>query len=651
MIVDSADTVNDRQATRQGLRRDLMEDAPGAVSVIEDAKVVFCNSHLLDMLGYSPEEMIGKEIARIIHGDDLGWVMERYAAHAEGMPIPKTIHRDVKSNGDVIWVESIGTLIEWEGRPAVLYFTSDVTDRQHAEESLRQSEEKYRMSENKYRNLIDLAPEAIWVVENQKLIFFNNHALEMLGYSQKEMMGIPLRKIIHDEDWEKALERHKARADGTLFPKTVCRHVTKRGDVLWVECVGQRILWEERPAVLYFSSDITQRKRLEEELAQSQKMEAVGRLAGGIAHDFNNMVQVILGYCSMMKSYPEDRNAILKDLLVMEESGRRAASLTQQLLAFSRKQIVQPRIIDLGELVQVSEKMLSRVLREDIGVTVVLGDEACCVRADAAQVQQIIMNLALNARDAMPHGGRIVISIDSVARREAMEDDIPSGDYVRLAVSDTGHGMDAGTLDHVFEPFFTTKGPGKGTGLGLSIVYGIVKQYKGHIRVSSMVGEGSRFTIYLPRVFEPTADSKAQERESQRGSGSILLVEDNGSVRGLVRKMLEKAGYTVTEAKSGEEAITVCRGRDDGFDLLLSDIVLTGMGGEQVAGSVSRIFPGIRVLYMSGYAEKGGVPQREEHPLILLKPFSACELLAQVKRILCPGGFPSPTPNETPASG
>ena len=372
-------------------------------------------------------------------------------------------------------------------------------------------------------------------------------------------------------------------------------------------------------------------------------MEAVGRLAGGIAHDFNNLIQVILGYCSMMKSHPEDRNALLDELRAIEDSGRRAASLTQQLLAFGRKQIVQPKVIDLGEHVQLAEKMLGRILGENVGLTVVLGDEASCVKADAAQVQQIIMNLALNARDAMPDGGRITISVDNVARREAMEDEIPPGDYVRLVVSDTGHGMDARTMGHVFEPFFTTKGIGKGTGLGLSIVYGIVTQYGGHIRVDSRVGGGATFTLHLPRVFEPTDESRAHEEdESQHGSGSILLVEDDRSVRGLVRKMLQKAGYAVTEAESGEEAITVCRSRDTAFDLLISDIVLTGMRGGDVARSVRGIFPKTRVLYMSGYADKQDAPQTEGNALILLKPFSTADLLAQVKRALCPNGLMPP---------
>lgn len=407
-----------------------------------------------------------------------------------------------------------------------------------------------------------------------------------------------------------------------------------------METIGQRIEWEGRQAVMYFSSDITERKMLEEQFVQAQKMEAIGRLSGGIAHDFNNMLQVILGFCSMMKTYPDDRNAILNDVRVIEDSARRAASLTQQLLAFSRKQVAQPRVIDLGELVQQSERMLSRFLGEDIALTVVLDSERSCVKADAAQIQQVIMNLALNARDAMPNGGRITIGIQNVSLQEARGYDVSAGNYIRLAVSDTGDGMDPNTLSHLFEPFFTTKKPGRGTGLGLSIVYGIVKQSGGHIHVDSRIGAGSTFAIFLPRVFEPKDKSTASaEEDDLKGSGSVLLVEDEALVRNLVRKILETHGYSVTGAESGEEAIRVCRAHPERIDLLITDIVLTGMRGHEVADFVRSFFPNVRVMYMSGYADKDEVQNQESVPM-LQKPFTSAELLAHVRRALPVGSEP-----------
>ena len=501
-------------------------------------------------------------------------------------------------------------------------------------DEIKHSKDLLYLSEMKYRNLIEIAPEAIFVVENAKVMFCNTHFLEMLCYSHEETMGIEIKQIVHKDDLGWAMELYADRVEGRSLPKSSFRSVTKDGKVIWVETIGQRIEWEGRPAVLYFSSNVTERKILEEQFIQAQKMEALGRLAGGIAHDFNNMLQVILGFSSMMRSYPNDRNAIFNDLGVIEDAAMRAASLAHQLLTFSRKQVVQAKAIDLGELVLQSEKMLSRVLGEDVALTVVLGDERSCVMADAAQIQQVIMNLALNARDAMPEGGRITVSIENVALLEAIGHELPVGEYVRLTVRDTGHGMEAGTMDHLFEPFFTTKGIGKGTGLGLSIVYGIVKQCEGYIKVESKIGAGSTFTIHLPRVFEPTDDNKARvEEENQHGSASVLLVEDEASVRNLVRKILEKGGYTVTETESGEEAIKVCRVRHVGFDLLVSDIVLPGMRGNEVADSIRRFFPKMRVIYMSGYADKYDASQQDSVS-ILQKPFSSTELLAQVKKTL-----------------
>ncbi|HYW83528.1 MAG TPA: PAS domain S-box protein, partial [Spirochaetia bacterium] len=314
---------------------------------------------------------------------------------------------------------------------------------------IQRSTELLRLSESKYRSLVEVAPEGVWVVENGKVIFCNTHFLDILGYSREEMMGMPVETINFRDDLQNSMERYTARAEGRLLPKSVTRQVRKNGKVIWVETSGQRIEWEGKSAVLYFSSDVSERKAFEEQFAQAQKMEAIGRLSGGIAHDFNNILQVILGFCTMMKSYPDDRNAILNDLAIIEDSAKRAASLTQQLLAFSRKQVVQPKVIDLGRLVQQSEKMLCRVLGEDVALTVVLGGEEACVRADAAQIQQVTMNLALNARDAMPNGGRITISIENVHVREAAGRDIPPGDYVRLTVNDTGRGMDSHTLGHL----------------------------------------------------------------------------------------------------------------------------------------------------------------------------------------------------------
>ncbi len=496
---------------------------------------------------------------------------------------------------------------------------------------IERSRDLLHHSEMKYRKLIEAAPEAISVVEQGRVTFCNTGLLDMLGFSREEMIGREIARLIHKDDVKDSMDRHQARARGSLLPKVVNRNVRKDGVAIWVESVGIPIEWEGRPAILYFAQDVSERKRLEEQFAHAQKMEAIGRLSGGIAHDFNNLLQVILGFCSMIKSSPDDPAAVLRDMRVIEDSARKAASLTQQLLAFSRKQIVQSRLFDVRDLVMQFESMLGRLLGEDVVLTVERGTEESRVRADPDQIQQVIMNLALNARDAMPLGGRITISIDVVAAPGPSGLEIPAGEYVRIAVSDTGAGMDDATMDHLFEPFFTTKEIGKGTGLGLSIVYGIVKQCGGYIKVESSVGAGSTFTIHLPRVLGPLENPDASaEEEQQQGSGSILVVEDEPSVRSLVRKILECGGYTVEDAESGEKALEICRARDKAFDLLLTDIVLAGMRGGEVADRVRRISPGIQVVFMSGYAGKADTPRPEYLP-ILRKPFSSAELLSRVK--------------------
>jgi PAS domain S-box-containing protein len=553
-------------------------------------------------------------------GVGLNFVIWLFAGHGR----PTMMHIGLGTTAALYAVECLSSA-------AFVFVVGSV--RRRAEQSrteIGHSRDLLHLSEVKYRNLIEAAPESICIVQEGKVIFCNTGLLEMLGFSREEMIGTELAHLIHKDDVRDSMARHAARTEGRRVPKAINRNVRKDGVSIWVESVGMRIEWEGKPAVLYFATDVTERKRFEEQFAHAQKMEAIGRLSGGIAHDFNNLIQVILGFCSVMKSDADDPHAVLNDVRAIEDSARRAASLTQQLLAFSRKQIVQPLVFDVRELGRQSEKMLSRVLGEDVSLTVVLGGAECRVRADTAQIQQVIMNLALNARDAMPHGGKITVSIDAVAATDPDRHEMPPGACVRIMVNDTGQGMDDTTMDHLFEPFFTTKEPGKGTGLGLSIVYGIVKQWGGFIKVDSRIGAGSTFTIHLPRVSEPAEEGRARaEEERPQGSGSILVVEDEASVRTLVRKILELSGYSVAEAESGEEAIAVCRARDEGIDLLLTDIVLAGMRGGEVADRVRRIFPGIQVICMSGYANKADTPDQAYGP-ILLKPFSSADLLGRV---------------------
>jgi len=382
-----------------------------------------------------------------------------------------------------------------------------------------------------------------------------------------------------------------------------------------------------------------ERKNLEEQFTQAQKMEAVGRLAGGIAHDFNNILMVILGYCDLIREVPEDRREVLKAIGIVRDSAEKASSLTHQLLAFSRKQIIQPAVIDLNSLLKQSEELLQRVLGEDVGLIVRQSDRPCRVKADTGQLQQVVMNLAANARDAMPGGGKLTIEAHTEEVRAgaiAERPDIVPGAYAVMSFSDTGAGMDAQTIARIFEPFFTTKELGKGTGLGLSIVYGIIEQAEGYITVTSQVGAGSTFRVYLPLTLDSGETPDSSRGRPHRGTETILLVEDEDAVRDLILLNLTSRGYAVLEARDGAEAVKICQDHKGPIHLLLTDVVMPGMGGGKVAEHVRASRPDARILLMTGYTSRfEELEQSLGEPLrILHKPFDMQELHLSVQKAL-----------------
>jgi signal transduction histidine kinase len=385
---------------------------------------------------------------------------------------------------------------------------------------------------------------------------------------------------------------------------------------------------------------MSEKEALEEQLRQSQKLESVGRLAGGVAHDFNNLLTVINGYSEMLIADIQGQPEILTNVKEIHKAGERAKALTRQLLAFSRKQVLKPVELDLNGLVGETEKMLRRVIGEDITLVVKLSPVPCYVQVDPGQLTQVLLNLAVNARDAMPEGGTLSLELDAVYLDSSFVDTRPEvtpGEYILLIISDTGSGMDAETLSHLFEPFFTTKEPGKGTGLGLATVFGIVKQSGGHIWVSSETGHGTRFTIYLPRVSVRSAVEATPSRTSTRGgSETILLVEDQEEVLQMILKALTMQGYQVLATGNADQALEKARGHSGPIDLLLTDVIMPGMNGRALAEQVLRLRPGVRVLLMSGYAEpvvahKGILDAGLE---FISKPFSPAQLNQRVRKIL-----------------
>jgi signal transduction histidine kinase len=388
--------------------------------------------------------------------------------------------------------------------------------------------------------------------------------------------------------------------------------------------------------------NIEEQQRLEEQVRQSQKLEAIGRLAGGVAHDFNNLLTIISGYSELLlRRLPDPTDPAQEIIMQIQKAGERAASLTRQLLAFSRKQVLEPKVLDLNAIVSDTEKMLGRLIGEDVELTTTLKPGLGRVEVDPGQIEQVIMNLAVNARDAMPQGGQLTIETDNIDLDEVYalnHPEVEPGRYVMLAIADTGTGMDELTKARIFEPFFTTKGPGKGTGLGLATVYGIIQQSGGHLFVYSEVEHGTTFKIYLPRVEEGAASSKGSASFSMppRGAETLLLVEDEEAVRTITRFALESFGYTVLDAGTGREAIRLCENQTQPIHLLLSDVVMPEMGGRQLAETLRSRNLAMKVLFLSGYTDdaivRHGVLAAET--AFLQKPFTLTALAYKVREVL-----------------
>jgi signal transduction histidine kinase/CheY-like chemotaxis protein len=394
-------------------------------------------------------------------------------------------------------------------------------------------------------------------------------------------------------------------------------------------------------AILH-TDDITEQRRTERKLQISQRLEAVGRLAGGVAHDFNNMLSVIMGFTGFAIDSLREADPLRADLMEAQNAAERAAELTSQLLAFSSKQVLEPEVINPNEIVLRMQRMLRRLLGEDIELAVGIARSVGSIKADAGQIEQVIMNLAVNARDAMPQGGKLVIETANVALDEEAargREGIEPGRYVKIAVSDTGCGMDAATKERVFEPFFTTKEMGKGTGLGLATAYGIVRQSGGAVIVRSEPGEGATFEIYLPRVDEPAAEKALKSLPAvATGEETVLIVEDEHAVRALAERMLRNAGYRVLVACDGGEALLLCEKHGGEIDLLLTDVVMPQMSGKELADRLAETRPEMKVLYMSGYTDEAidhhGVLDAETH--FIAKPFTVSELTHKVRNTLDP---------------
>jgi len=509
-----------------------------------------------------------------------------------------------------------------------------------------------RDSEARYRLLFESNPQPMWVFDSETLVFLavNSAAESHYGFSRDEFLRMTLADLLTPED-RPALVACLADSRRTATHQKRVRHRRKDGSTIVVEILSHRIQLDGREARLVLVSDVTERQRLEEHLRQTQKLEAIGLLAGGIAHDFNNLLTVISGYASLAIGDLPAESRTHSQVGEVIHAADRAASLTQQLLAFSRRQRMQPRVLDLNELLREMQGLLQRIVREDIELVFTPDPALGHVLADPTQIEQVVMNLVVNARDAMPLGGKLLLATTG-SRLEGGEggDDfsVATGDYVRITVSDTGVGMDAATRSRAFEPFFTTKEKGRGTGLGLSTVYGVVKQSGGYVWLESQPELGCTVHVYLPRVdlpVQPTALAVEVQAASARGaSETVLVAEDEEAVRSLVVEVLTDCGYRVLAASSGREALDLCRRFEGDVDLLLTDVVMPGMSGPELARQVAVIHPEARILYMSGYTDKA-IPDPALDPdlalVLLQKPFIPAQLARRVREMLAGGGLPA----------
>jgi PAS domain S-box-containing protein len=518
--------------------------------------------------------------------------------------------------------------------------------------ALRSAQENLRRSELNFRSLVTNAPYGICRCDSTgKILDANPAFVELLGHaSAAELIGQHIFGLYADNDkWFDLADYLRSSEPFRGLPAEWKR----KNNTTTVVRVSGRSVANGSEGIVFelFAEDVTERRALEQQLRQSQKMEAVGRLAGGIAHDFNNLLMVILGYSEFLLERLGAEPHLRGPAQEISSAAERASSLTRQLLAFSRKQMLAPRVVNLNDVATENIKMLTRMIGEDIDLVMVPAPSLWAVRADAGQIDQVIMNLAVNARDAMPSGGKLTIETSNVTLDEEyarFHAPLRPGEYVMMAISDTGVGMDSETQSHIFEPFFTTKGT-KGTGLGLSMVYGIVKQSGGYIWVFSEIDKGTTFKIYLPRVSstgEPAAPIAApiDYRKVEPGTETILLVEDEANLRYLARQYLEKQGYKVIEAADGAVAMQIAVAHEATIHLLLTDVIMPGMNGRELAQRISEIRPNVKILYMSGYTENviGHDGTLDAGVRLLQKPFNLRDLKSKVREVL----DATPTPPE-----
>lgn len=618
--------ITERRKAEEALResekkfRLLIETSPNAIIVIRGDRIVYANHAATRVSGFTGEQLMSMEFWNFVHADFRDAARQRILARMGGDPVSSRYeYRLIGSKGEDRWVVAASVPMDYEGTPSILVTFSDITELKRTEEALRESEARLKMA-------MDMAKVAPWEFDGASgMLRFDDQFYALYGTSAEREGGTLMstdsyvRRFVHPDDMadviavtERSLFSRDGASTGGMEHRIIRadgeeRHISVRFDV--IRDRDGRVV-RARGA----NQDITERKRAEEErkslealLHQAQKMEAIGQLAGGIAHDFNNILTAIMGFAEVIALRMEQRNPLERHVRQIQAAAERAADLTRGLLAFSRKQVLHTKAFDVHEIIDGVKKMLRRLIPEDVDFRVKTAAMCMTVMADRGQVEQVLMNLVTNARDAMPGGGVLTLESgpasidDGFIKRNGFG--IP-GRYARIMVRDTGCGMDEETREKIFEPFFTTKTVGKGTGLGLSITYGIVKQHNGFITVDSWPGQGTSFCVYLPLADRAKQDLPETRRpdHAPAGTETVLLAEDDDMVRELNRTILEEAGYVVIETSDGREALDTFKERGSDVDILVTDVIMPNMDGKKLYEEIIKIRPGIKVLFMSGYS-------------------------------------------------
>jgi len=633
--------ITERRRAEEALReseekfRLAFENAKDAIlwADAETGLIINCNKAAEILLERKREEIIGHHQSTVHPPQKAEYYTQLFKHHIEQGGAADDEAEVITKSGRTKPVHITASVTLVGGKPIIQGIFRDVTERKQVEQRLQESREMLR-------GMIESAAAGIYMVQEGKFRYVSPLFEEISGYTKDELIGTYSLAYIHPEDREATRKRAIENLKGQSNLPHEFRFMKKDGKPIWILEKVASIQYKGQRAAVGSFMDITERKRLQDMFLQSQKMEGIGRLAGGIAHDFNNLLLAITGYASFARDALSPGNPARRDIDKVLEAANRAATLTQRLLAFSRRQILNPQVINLNNLIHSLDEMLRRLIGEDIHLVIVPAPNLGAVQVDPSQIEQVIVNLAVNARDAMPDGGRLTIETANVTLDEKYPGQhlVPTpGHFVMLSISDTGIGMTKEVKEHLFEPFFTTKEVGKGTGLGLATVYGIVKQHQGHINVYSEPGQGTTVKVYLPRV-DGRAESPGVEEEDHTpcGSETVLVVEDDSAVRRLLVRVLRELGYTVLEATHGGEALEVADEHAGNIHLLLTDVVMPEMNGKALADRLSARHPDLRVLYISGYTDNS-IAERHivDHSADFLeKPFTVATLARKVRQVL-----------------